>query len=63
MTIEEADEFLREIYENNKLQLREIAEQERAKQYSKLGMSWYYWSERKRRKEILNYIYEKNKWW
>lgn len=63
MTIEEADEFLREIYENNKLQLREIAEQERAKQYSKLGMSWYYWSERKRRKEILNYIYERNKWW
>lgn len=63
MTIEEADEILREIYENNKLQLREIAEQERAKQYSKLGMSWYYWSERKRRKEILNYIYERNKWW
>lgn len=63
MTIEEADEILREIYEYNKLQLREIAEQERAKQYSKLGMSWYYWSERKRRKEILNYIYERNKWW
>lgn len=63
MTIEEADEILREIYENNKLQLIEIVEQERAKQYSKLGMSWYYWSERKRRKEILNYIYERNKWW
>ena len=63
MTIEEADEILRQIYENNKLQLREIVEQERAKQYSKLGMAWYYWSERKRRKEILNYIYERNKWW
>lgn len=63
MTIEEADEILREIYECNKLQLRDIVEQERAKQYSKLGMPWYYWSERKRRKEILNYIYERNKWW